>query len=557
MGQEAEYALRFTPRGAAKRPSHRQVHELLVRALSRQVATTRGRRWHLNLETFVENGGSFNYEALPGAPADGLIEGSTPECRGAAQTLLYQRAQEKLLQRSLPLVERELEALGYPGRLALLKNGRDAEGHVYGVQESYEAEVAEGAALWSGRALLLALIPPTLLLSIVIWCLDVAVVLAVILAYLVVMIAGLLVPPLRPWAAELLDTEPRNEHRLRWPAQVTNWVGQLVMLPVSLPLTVFMARFWFRGLRAASLAHFASRCIFAGAGSLDEHGRFALSERGPSIGGEVRWLPMRPRRVVFDQLNLLKPLYALRFGDFSGYLALLGRAQRLQIGYAEANRADVAELLRLGTTALVLDMAEAGLLDDAPRLAHPAVAIRTFAEDSSLEAEVCLVEDRVVTALELQRFYYERARAWLETRDVTPLEDREVVRLWGQVLDALEADPSTLVGRVDWVSKRYLIETAAAGERYEVQKKVDLRYHELGGGYYDLLESKGVAPRLVEPDAVTAAMRAPPEDTPAVLRSRIIKDVRHDGATVYVSWKSVRVGNKPWAKVIRLDEYRS
>lgn len=557
MGQETEYALRFSPRGAARRPSHRQVHQILLRVLARHVATTRGRRWRLNLETFVENGGAFSYEATPTSPADGLVEGSTPECTSPAQVLLYQRAQERLLMRCLPLVERELEALGHPGQLALLKNGKDAEGHLYGVQESYEVEVATGPGLWLGRALIVALLPFAVLISALVWAIDITVAVLVLGAYLLVLGFGLFVPPLRAWAAEMLDPDPRSPYRLRWPARISEWVGQAVLLPVSLPFTWMTSALWFRRVKRVTLAHFASRCVFAGVGSLSEDGRFALSERGPAVRGIVRGLPLHPKRVLFDHLNLLKPLFGVRFGDVRRYLELLGARQRLQIGYSEANRADVAELLRLGTTALVLDMAEAGLLDDAPRLAHPAVALRTLAEDASLSAEVCLEADRVVTALELQRFYYERARAWQQTRDVTPIEEREIVRLWGQVLDALEQDPGQLVGRVDWVTKRYLMESAVDGASQVVKKKVDLRYHELGGGYFDLLRDAGVAPRLVDDEAVERATRAPPEDTPAALRSRIIKDVRHEGPRVYVSWDSVRVGDKPWAKVIRLDEYRS
>lgn len=39
-------------------------------------------------------------------------------------------------------------------------------------------------------------------------------------------------------------------------------------------------------------------------------------------------------------------------------------------------------------------------------------------------------------------------------------------------------------------------------------------------------------------------------------RSRIIKDVRHTGEKIYVSWDSVRVGGRIGGKVIRLQDYR-
>ncbi|MCA9551900.1 MAG: proteasome accessory factor PafA2 family protein [Myxococcales bacterium] len=556
LGQETEYAIRYEARDGRPRPSHEVIHKALVKVLERTQQVQHGERWSSHHQVFVENGGAFYYEFFPQAPADGLIEGSTPECRGPGQLLLYQRVQERLLKDALPLVRAELENAGHAGRVALLKNGRDAEGHVYGAQESYEAEVATGWRLWAGRAVLSLLLPAVLVTAVVGWVLLVVLVVGYIAFLLGAGLAALMVPPLRARVAELFELDERGSGSVRALGLVTAWFSTLLVSPVAVPFAGLFRALWFVPVRRALSAHVASRVVFTGVGTLHEGGRFGLSEKAPELVRETRLWGGPAERVIYDTGHMVKALtspISLRFGPYFG---LYRRRQRLQVGLSDANRAQVAEYLKVGTTALVMDMAEAGLLADVPRLRDPAAAARALADDPSLKAQVALMGGGTATALELQRALLERARAYVETSDVTSLEDREVVRLWGQVLDALEQDPGGLVGRVDWVTKRYLIEASADGEAFVVQKKVDLRYHELGSGYFDMLEDRGGAPWLVDEAAVLAALRTPPADSPAMARSRIIKDVRHTGEKIYVSWDSVRVGGRIGGKVIRLQDYR-
>ncbi len=131
-------------------------------------------------QTFTQNGAAFHYEYLPYRMEGGLIEGATPECRGPGQVLLYQKAQEALLRKAVPQAEQELGSSGFPGRLGFLKNCRDAEGHVYGVQESFECLVVTGSELWFYR-LGLALLVPLLAVTVVLgWVVFVALLVAAI-----------------------------------------------------------------------------------------------------------------------------------------------------------------------------------------------------------------------------------------------------------------------------------------------------------------------------------------------------------------------------------------
>ena len=153
-GLETEYAVRFTPvtteaGEVSRRPGNHVVYRALAAAVGelwwpRAPASAAGAE---DGRIFTQTGASLCYESISDAPGGGLVEGGTPECRGPSQLLCHQKAMDALLVRALPACSARLATLGYRGELGLIKNCRDAEGHVYGAQESYEVLVARGLGL--------------------------------------------------------------------------------------------------------------------------------------------------------------------------------------------------------------------------------------------------------------------------------------------------------------------------------------------------------------------------------------------------------------------------
>jgi proteasome accessory factor A len=281
-----------------------------------------------------------------------------------------------------------------------------------------------------------------------------------------------------------------------------------------------------------------------------------LSEKGPAIVRTLRSTPMPVDRAIVDTGNLMKLVTEVMLFRFGAYAELFGRRQRLQLGLSDSNVAQVAEYLKIGTTTLVVDMAEAGMLRDAPRLAKPVAALHAIIGDPGLTATGRLAEGRRCTALELQRFYLERARAFVAAAPATSIQASEVVALWALTLDDLAAGRfDAQFGRLDWVTKRALLERAGAGASAAERKKIDLRYHELGEGYLAQLQQAGLAPELVSREEIALAVQRPPEGTPAFARGHLVKRLAAEGTGASVSWRKVRVGGLT-GKVIRLDDYR-
>ncbi len=504
---------------------------------------------------FTENGGSLYYEFVPQAPQGGLIEAGTPECRSPAQLLLYQRAQDQLLTEATRRAQEDLRRRGIVGQLALLKNCRDAEGHVYGAQENYEAELTRGLGLVVWWLAILAALPFALvsgLVHLLLMMMMLAVALPAGAIVLVWMIAAVLLGRSEPDDVE--------RHAERW-TRLFDLLGSLelvvahvMLLPSTAIVAAAVRLVAFRPYRRGALAFWVSRCIVSGAGTLEPDGRLVLSEKALAIRRLSRWSVLPGDRGLLEVGHLIKPLHALAWLDWRGVVALLKPRQRLQLGLSDANLCDVAEVLKVGTTALVLDLVEAGELDDAPMPADPVAALHALARDPTLTARVPLRGGGEASALELQRFYQRRAADWLERSERVSLDAHELVARWGEVLDRLEDDPGSLFGRIDWITKRRLLDDAADLEP-DARKKIDLRYHELGSGYFAWLETRGLCPRLVDDAEIDHATREPPSDTPAHQRGRLVRALSESGTDARVGWSHVRVKG-PGARIIRLEDVR-
>ena len=104
-----------------------------------------------------------------------------------------------------------------------------------------------------------------------------------------------------------------------------------------------------------------------------------------------------------------------------------------------------------------------------------------------------------------------------------------VLDQWEQVLNDLRGDYQALVGRVDWASKLWLLETFREAEQLTWAdpslKSLDLEYHNLHQGkglYYGLME-EGRVPRLITDKAITLAMDHPPHNTRAFGRGELVR----------------------------------
>jgi proteasome accessory factor A len=543
MGVEQEYALAFPREG---HPGNRALFLAILAGVTRRVPTRpAGGMWGWARErVFTATGGSLYYESLPRAADAGLVEAATPECRGPSETMRYARAWDRLLHAASREASRRLGA-----DVVLRKNGRDAFDHVYGPQESYEVPLATGWDLVGLRAGL-AILAPLAIVAAVVHLVVVAITLIVGVQLAVLAHAtGVIVALVQRLSGEEEPTSPTRWVDTTIEALATAerlslavWFGPLV-----LGWSGLLHALAFKPYRRGATAFLVTRMILSGAGSLRQDGTFELSEKASSLRRELRWTFASGDRGLYETGHLLKGLLGPMLLRLDHLAALFRGRQRLQLGLSDANLCEVAEYLKLGTTALVLDLVEAGVLDDVPRPVDPIEAVHRVSQ-LGIHAPVRLDDGRLLTALELQRLYVARAEAWLGSLDAAPMEAHAVVGLWRRVLRGLEHDTSALVGRLDWVTKQTLLDQVGRDLSWEARKKVDLRYHDLGDGYHAWLSEAGLVDRMLDESDVERAMAEPPSDTPAAVRGALVRELP-PGVPVRMDWRSARVQGR----VIRFD----
>jgi hypothetical protein len=559
LGLETEYAIRWSPDASGARPGHDVVHFAIASAIAKRQAARSGSRETLHRQLFLQNGGAIYYEFLPHAPSDGLIEASTPECRGPSELLLYQKAQEAMLLEVLPDANATLRVQGHAGELGLLKNCRDAEGNVYGAQENYEVELARGLSLWCYRVGLALLLPWIVLSGVLVLIVSFAWLAVLIVAFLVALPVLYVIALVRPQRMAALDQWLVERDRFLRPGMRTlNAIGAVGTAPGVMAYALLYRTFCCRRIRHDALGFLLSRPIISGAGTIDPHTHeFGLSEKGPVMRRLVRMTSMPVDRSVFDIGHLVKLLFSITNFELRPMAGLFRRRQRLQLGLSDSNLAQTAEYLKVATTTLVFDMAEAGALRGLPRVRRPIAALHRLIADPELRIKVRCSDGVDRSALELQWMYLERARAFVAGSPTVSLEGREIVRLWAEVLEALEHEPTSLFGRLDWVTKASLMATGVDELDHDALAKIDLKYHELGVGYFAQLERDGLAPTLVEAEEVQRALTSPPQDSPARRRSQLVSALAAEGVRAVVSWDRVEIrkDGEP-RQVIRLDDYR-
>ena len=97
--------------------------------------------------------------------------------------------------------------------------------------------------------------------------------------------------------------------------------------------------------------------------------------------------------------------------------------------------------------------------------------------------------------------------------------------------------------------------TEKAGTSKSSRKKIDLKYHELGTGYFARIERRELTSILVTEEEARTATEQPPSNSPARARARLIRDLANV-AKVTVGWNRVRIGGPIGGRVIKLDDHR-
>src|SRR4051795_10145342 len=231
---------------------------------------------------------------------------------------------------------------------------------------------------------------------------------------------------------------------------------------------------------------FVSRQVFCGAGRVGigqdgrEHG-FQLSQRADFFEVEVGL-----------ETTLKRPIINTRdepHADPEKY-------RRLHVIIGDANLSEVSCYLKVGTTAIVLEMIEDRFIQSDLTVARPVASLRAVSHDPTLTHLLERPDGQTLTAVELQWEYFNLAKKYVDQRYGDDVDDqtREVMTRWESVLNRLERDPMECAAELDWVAKLKLLQSYRDRDGLEWD---DAKLHLIDLQYADLRPEKGLYNRLV------------------------------------------------------------
>jgi len=206
--------------------------------------------------------------------------------------------------------------------------------------------------------------------------------------------------------------------------------------------------------------------------------------------------------------------------------------RRIHLLLGDSNMAEIATALKMGTTALVLQLIEEGHCPRGLDIYESVDALKEISRDPDRQWLITLESGKTISAVDLQGLYLEAARRYCKDQDD---ETEWVLEQWESILTDLRGDYRKLVGRIDWASKLWLLESFREAEKLEWDdpwlRSLDLEYHNLnaGRGLYFALLQEGRVSRVTTDGSVSLAEQHPPRNTRAFGRGEVVRHLLSSG----------------------------
>ncbi len=283
---------------------------------------------------------------------------------------------------------------------------------------------------------------------------------------------------------------------------------------------------------AGTLPFLVTRQIFAGAGKLGIEAESAAGQPGVfQISQRADFFSVL---VSIDTMNK-RPLVNTRDEPHAD----ANRYRRFHVIVGDSNMSEWATAVKIGTTALVLELIERG---QAPQieLAQPVGATKSISRDQDYDWIIELMDGRKISAIDVQRLYL---RAAQQLDRASEPETAWLLREWENVLHDLERDVALTRDRVDWVAKRFFLSALQEEEQLSWSdpwlQSIDLEYHNIDPeeGLAHALQRQGSLRGIVTEEEIKAAISNPPETTRAFFRGRAV--AKFSDAIERIQWDEV------------------
>lgn len=303
-------------------------------------------------------------------------------------------------------------------------------------------------------------------------------------------------------------------------------------------------------LLGALVSFLATRQLYSGAGRVGQTNPLALRYDNPEAQPTIDFqLSQRADHIVNDIYQWVQFNRAI-INARDEPLADSRKYRRLHLLIGDSNISPFATALKVGVTSCILTLLEEGLTPDGVILKDAVQATREISRDQTNEWKVELENGKTCSALDVQYAFLELAQKHLAHTDD---ETDWVLEQWHFTLDAIRNKPETLIGGVDWISKKWLLNLFREQENLTWQSPIlqslDLEYHNINpkkGLFFSLSPAKAIGE--FNDRVFLARKRAtytPPHNTRAHGRAEAVSFFqKHEQIQYVINWDSMSCNNQ-------------
>ena len=306
------------------------------------------------------------------------------------------------------------------------------------------------------------------------------------------------------------------------------------------------------------LTFLATRQIFTGAGRVGQAHPLAFDFDLPPSAIPVKFqLSQRADHIVNDIYQWVQFNRAI-INARDEPLADYRKFRRLHLLIGDSNMSPFANALKVGTTACALTLLEEGRFPRGLILEDAVVSTREVSHSPDGPWLVRLENGKTVEALDVQWRFLDAVSKYLQGRDP---EIDWLLENWSFTLESLRTNPMALVGGVDWITKRWLLETFAEAEGLSWDDpwllSLDLEYHNIDpvrGLFFQVKGGKRISD-WNQSVRIKSANYRPPNNSRAAGRSQAVAQFRESPLPYVINWDSVASG--PNHTLIMSDPYET
>ncbi len=314
----------------------------------------------------------------------------------------------------------------------------------------------------------------------------------------------------------------------------------------------------FEDLATLFTAHAVSRIIYTGSG------RVGLGEASQQPGFQISQRADYFKTPLGLQTTFDRPIVNTRDESHS-----TDTYRRFHVIAGDANRMDVPELLKIGTTSVLLWALEQSVVLHIPyadflqevTISDPVEAMHSFSHDLSLTQTTSTAHNHELSAFQVQL----RLRSWVcsvaaqvystdsRGEPLWPDEDtKEVMHLWAEVLKdiarLIHADDDERLAlreparRVEWLTKWQIIESMRRRKNVNwdspLMQALDISWAQLDStSLWHKIEPH--AQKIISAEDIEKACEFPPDDTRAYTRGWMLKNYPEN--VLFASWDGLVV----------------